>query len=400
MSSLQNAAASLIPLSACSSARLLGSILTAEHDLAAGRTKRWTSNGALVSAFLLLLLSSRVPSNQSLMYSTGADSFDRNMTEVLFPTQSFDSSQFSTADWFLGPAVSSRSVTFGGRGCLAPLWWSRIKLTIRLKTAAPTGNERNLGHTPVAAPAAVPQSLAQISDIPARAHLSQDQQNPFSASTFPGLEGSMPQVNNPFETPSTPAHPISQPTLYSNIKTPAASVPHTPTASSRPFAPIAPDPVGLQRIQAVKQHHDSDDSYDQRTKKRRLTSSSMETPQQPPPLRDEDKLLLQLKDEQSLPWKDIAARFQTETGKVHMIPALQMRYKRLKERLQQWTDPDVEALKQAHDYWETKKFDIISSKVRHAPSGRPDNVVSCSLRPTLPPITDESSELCGVWRPA
>ena len=83
----------------------------------------------------------------------------------------------------------------------------------------------------------------------------------------------------------------------------------------------------------------------------------------PPPLRDEDKLLLHLKDEQQLPWKDIAQRFRTETGKVYMIPALQMRYKRLKERLQVWTDADVEALRQAHEYWESRKFDIISAKV-------------------------------------
>lgn len=115
-------------------------------------------------------------------------------------------------------------------------------------------------------------------------------------------------------------------------------------------------------MQAIKQSQELEEANEQRSKKRRLTSSSMDAPP-PPPLRDDDRLLLQLKDDQSLPWKDIAARFQTETGKVHMIPALQMRYKRLKERLQVWTEPDVEALKQAQEYWESKKFEIISSKV-------------------------------------
>ena len=135
------------------------------------------------------------------------------------------------------------------------------------------------------------------------------------------------------------------------------------SAGSRPFTPIAPDPVGLQRIQAIRQSQELEEATEaSRAKKRRMTSSSME-PTAPPALRDEERLLLSLKDDQSLPWKDIAARFGTETGKVHMIPALQMRYKRLKERLQVWTETDIEALKQAHDYWETRKFDIISAKV-------------------------------------
>lgn len=162
---------------------------------------------------------------------------------------------------------------------------------------------------------------------------------------------------NPFEDPSV----NPQAALYSNIRA-SESNPSTPGSVPRSFAAIAPDPIGLQRMQAIRQSQEYEDANEQRSKKRRMTSSSMDAPP-PPPLRDEDKLLLQLKDDQSLPWKDIASRFQTETGKVHMIPALQMRYKRLKERLQVWTDPDVEALKQAHEYWESKKFEIISSKV-------------------------------------
>ncbi|KAL9082052.1 MAG: hypothetical protein Q9159_006764 [Coniocarpon cinnabarinum] len=165
----------------------------------------------------------------------------------------------------------------------------------------------------------------------------------------------MSQDHNPFENLSS--QPITQPVLGSNVRSSTSSQqPPTP----RSFAPIAPDPIGLQRMQAVRHSQDIEDV--QQPKKRRLTQSSMDTPA-PTPLKDEDKLLLQLKDEEQLPWKVIVNRFQQETGKMHAIAALQMRYKRLKDRLQVWTDPDIEALKQAHEYWESRKFDIISAKM-------------------------------------
>jgi hypothetical protein len=84
-------------------------------------------------------------------------------------------------------------------------------------------------------------------------------------------------------------------------------------------------------------------------------------------LSEEDKLLLQLKDEESMPWKDVAARFHTDLNKQYQIPALQMRLKRLKERIRVWTDADVKALRQAHDYWAQNKFEIIAQKVHITP---------------------------------
>ena len=81
-------------------------------------------------------------------------------------------------------------------------------------------------------------------------------------------------------------------------------------------------------------------------------------------LSDEDKLLLQLKDDESMPWKDIAARVQTDLGKTYQIPALQMRLKRLRERMRVWTEADLKALRMAHEYWVQSKFEIISQKVR------------------------------------
>ena len=191
-------------------------------------------------------------------------------------------------------------------------------------------------------------------------------------STFKGLEEHMSQGSNPFEQQSIP-----QAILGSNVqRSSSAHQQQPPTPTGRPFAPIAPDPVGLQRMQAVRQSQEVEEG--QQSKKRRLTNPTMEAPA-PPPLKDEDKLLLQLKDEQQLPWKNIVSRFQQETGKVHAIAALQMRYKRLKDRLQVWTDPDIEALKQAHEYWESRKFDIISAKVCVFTTSRDSKILWNSL---------------------
>ena len=86
-------------------------------------------------------------------------------------------------------------------------------------------------------------------------------------------------------------------------------------------------------------------------------------------LTEEDKLLLKLKEEESMTWKDIAARFQSELGKQYQIPALQMRLKRLRERMRTWTEVDVRALRMAHEYWAQNKFDVIAQKVRRNMNG-------------------------------
>jgi hypothetical protein len=80
-------------------------------------------------------------------------------------------------------------------------------------------------------------------------------------------------------------------------------------------------------------------------------------------LSDEDDFLLKLKDEELLSWKDIVARFSTDLGKTVQLPDLQMQLKRLRERMRVWTDLDAQALRMAHDWWVSNKFDIIASKV-------------------------------------
>lgn len=123
----------------------------------------------------------------------------------------------------------------------------------------------------------------------------------------------------------------------------------------RQYAPLAPNPSGLTSKRSLDEDEESSDG------KRRKRNSSIVSSAD---LSEDDKLLVQLKEEEGLPWKDIAARFGSHHGKTFQVAALQMRYKRLREKYRVWQGEDVEALKQAYEYWEKCKWDIISSKVR------------------------------------
>lgn len=103
--------------------------------------------------------------------------------------------------------------------------------------------------------------------------------------------------------------------------------------------PIAPDPVGLRHLNQLKRMREEDEfaEYGQRKRKRAVSNAG------PVELNEEETLLLKLKEEENLPWKDIAIRFQTDLGKSYQVPALQMRFKRLRERMRTWTDTDVRA---------------------------------------------------------
>lgn len=127
----------------------------------------------------------------------------------------------------------------------------------------------------------------------------------------------------------------------------------------RMYAPIAPHPIGPQRTSIPKRSRDDDETSEQSKRRKRSDSNTTMSVE----LGEEDRLLIQLKDEESMPWKDIAARFQSDLGKTYQIPALQMRLKRLRERMRVWTETDIRALRMAHEYWVQSKFDIISQKM-------------------------------------
>lgn len=58
-------------------------------------------------------------------------------------------------------------------------------------------------------------------------------------------------------------------------------------------------------------------------------------------LSSEEELLIQLTEKEDLPWKEVASRFNGVTGRQMKVPALQMRKKRLLERLRSWSDVEV-----------------------------------------------------------
>lgn len=126
----------------------------------------------------------------------------------------------------------------------------------------------------------------------------------------------------------------------------------------RPYTTIAPNPQSVQ-----KRRRDEEEPQDtpSGTSKRRKRTSSVASAD----LSEDDRFLVQLKEDENLPWKDIATRFQTEKGKAFQVAALQMRYKRLREKFRVWEDQDVQALKLAHEYWEKYKWEIIGAKVCH-----------------------------------
>ncbi|KAF3923856.1 hypothetical protein ABW21_db0206371 [Orbilia brochopaga] len=74
----------------------------------------------------------------------------------------------------------------------------------------------------------------------------------------------------------------------------------------------------------------------QKPAKRRKSSAN-----QPWQLSEDDRFLIKLKDEEQLPWKEIVVRFKEDGRGTHRVPALQMRLKRIKERIRQWTPEDV-----------------------------------------------------------
>ena len=74
-------------------------------------------------------------------------------------------------------------------------------------------------------------------------------------------------------------------------------------------------------------------------------------------------MLMLLRDEAHMPWKMIARRFNQRFGKSFALPALQMRYKRLRTRLGLSTPQERRALKWAHRLYKSDKRGIISRQV-------------------------------------
>ncbi|OAK94124.1 hypothetical protein IQ06DRAFT_340637 [Phaeosphaeriaceae sp. SRC1lsM3a] len=157
--------------------------------------------------------------------------------------------------------------------------------------------------------------------------------------------------------------PYQHLTRSPRLSEPLIELPSNHLASPQPrrlYTPIAPQPIDTPRSSGLKRTREEDEESCDESKRRKRSDSNTSVQFE---LSEEDKLLLQLKEEESMPWKDIAARFQSDLGKAYQIPALQMRLKRLRERMRVWTETDVRALRMAHEYWAQNKFDIIAQKM-------------------------------------
>ncbi|KAF2669331.1 hypothetical protein BT63DRAFT_425068 [Microthyrium microscopicum] len=170
------------------------------------------------------------------------------------------------------------------------------------------------------------------------------------------------QVTAPQLTPASSPRPRHQHSISSISET---QTPIAPPPARRQWTPIAPNPAGLRQLQAAAGAKrplsiDEDTDISPASKRKRSVTPSPTTGSE---LNMEDELLLRLKDDEKLTWKDIQDRFKSDMNKYFHIPALQMRLKRLRERMRTWTDVDVSALRLAHDYWVSQKFEIIANKM-------------------------------------
>ncbi|KAF7934322.1 uncharacterized protein EAE98_000969 [Botrytis deweyae] len=74
----------------------------------------------------------------------------------------------------------------------------------------------------------------------------------------------------------------------------------------------------------------------------------------------EEQILMQLSEVEGLAWKEIAKQFNERTGRSMKVPALQMRKKRLCERLRVWTDCEERALTLAWEDYEREKWEAVA----------------------------------------
>lgn len=244
--------------------------------------------------------------------------------DVIYPSQMMNPHHFSEPEW--NPSSLMHTPSFSGRR------------TFPVEPLHP--HDFN---TPYSAPHIPPP--IEVSSVPS--HVVPFSRPKSSPSTFgPSVEDLL-FAENPFrlkqEDYGPPMFSMSpQPIPSSKAHSPFYSEGYpvsNPSGSPRRHAPIpiAPDPIGLRQLNNLKRMREDEEYTEYGQKKRKRAPSNAG----PVELNEEEQLLLKLKNEDNLPWKDIAVRFQTDLGKSYQVPALQMRFKRLRERMRTWTETDV-----------------------------------------------------------
>lgn len=131
----------------------------------------------------------------------------------------------------------------------------------------------------------------------------------------------------------------------------------------RSYPPLAPALTPSKRRLSALEEASSTPSSTSAAKRKRTSSLASNAAAAVAELSDDDRFLVALKEDECLPWKEIAARFAADKGKQVQVAALQMRYKRLREKCRVWDARDVEALGRAVAAWERERWDIVASKV-------------------------------------
>ncbi|KAL8825780.1 MAG: hypothetical protein Q9191_004201 [Dirinaria sp. TL-2023a] len=255
--------------------------------------------------------------------------------EVLYPNHIMNSLPFSEPDWNPSNIVS-------GSATAHPTAVEGAVYSFKMQAALHPSEYENAYSAPT-----IPPPI-ELSPLPG--HAMNYARPKSSPSTFgPNVEDLL-FPENPFRIKGDEGYPNP---LYSMSPAAMSQKAHSPylpsdfSLATNPNAspnraapiPIAPDPAGVRQMNALKRLREDEEHSDFIQKKRKRTPSQAG----PLELNEEEQLLLKLKEEENLPWKDIATRFQTDLGKSYQVPALQMRFKRLRERMRSWTETDVRA---------------------------------------------------------
>lgn len=176
--------------------------------------------------------------------------------------------------------------------------------------------------------------------------------------------------------PISPEAPISGLTSMSsdawswrnNLQTPPSSahqqLSHYPSRHvlASPSRKISGPSVGSQQAGSKRRFgSDAQSARNPVAKRQKSTTPSQSTQ---PAITEDDRWILKLKQEGKLTWKQISTKFLKERGRIYEVPALQMQWKRLRDRLRAWSEGDIQALRLAHQFWLEHKFEIIATKVR------------------------------------
>ncbi|KAI5236915.1 hypothetical protein E4T42_09317 [Aureobasidium subglaciale] len=248
-------------------------------------------------------------------------------------------------------------------------WYAPTPLTYNtpFMTPFPTFNQYDMtGYSTGTAQWPTPPAFGDLTILPPSLGDSLIERPRSSPSTFG------PSANDTLwpENPLGIRFPMSEPHMIPSTASTQAAIYQTPAAefttpsppqrrssagTQRYYPSIAPNPAGL--VSKRRQDQEDEEAMLRSNSKRRKRTPSLEH------LNDEERLLITLKEEEALPWKEIASRFSNQLGQSITVATLQMRYLRLRQRFRNWEDRDVEALRQAHEYWEKCKWDIISTKM-------------------------------------